>query len=233
MVDIDKAIIARYKHDGKEFEILVDCDKALELREGKEINIEDVLATRDIYSDTRAAKHASENDIREVFETNDPLKVAEIIIKKGEIQLTAEHKRRLKDEKTKQIVYLIHKNAINPQTDTPHPPQRIENAMDEAKVKVDEFLPAEKQMQDVVKKISSILPIKIETREISIRVPAEFAGKAYAPLKQFGRYLRDQWDNDGSLVLHIEIPAGLQEELTNTVNKLTQGQAEITIEKKI
>jgi len=233
MVDIDKAIIARYKHGGKEFEILVDCDKALEFKEGKEVNIEDVLATRDVYSDTRAAKHASENDLKQVFETDDPLKVAKIIIQKGEIQLTAEHKRKLKDVKTKQIVNLIHRNAINPQTDTPHPPQRIEDAMDEAKVKVDEFLPAEKQMQDIVSKISTILPIKIEKREISVRIPAEFAGKAYTPLKQFGTLIKDQWENDGSLVLHIEIPAGLQEELTNIVNKLTQGQAEITIEKKI
>ena len=35
MVDVDKSVIARYKTQGKNFEILVDCDKALAYREGK------------------------------------------------------------------------------------------------------------------------------------------------------------------------------------------------------
>ena len=30
MISVDKAVIARYRKDGKDFEILVDCEKAME-----------------------------------------------------------------------------------------------------------------------------------------------------------------------------------------------------------
>ncbi len=232
MVDVDKSVKARYIKGEEKFEILVDCDKALDFKTGKDVAIEDVLATQDIYSDTRAAKLASENELLQVFETQDPLKVAEIILKKGEIQLTAEHKRKLIEEKRKRIIDLIKRNTINPQTETPHPPERINDAMNEAKVRVDEFLPAEQQMENIVRKISAIIPIKIEMREISITIPVEFAGKAYSPLKQIGKILKDEWKNDGSVELILKIPAGLQEELINTANKITQGHAEFIILKK-
>ena len=53
MGDLDKAVIAKLKIRENNFEILVDCEKALELRSGKKVDIEDVLATRDIFSDVK------------------------------------------------------------------------------------------------------------------------------------------------------------------------------------
>ena len=34
---------------------------------------------------------------------------------------------------------MIHRNAVDPKTGLPHPPQRIESAMEEAKIHVDEI----------------------------------------------------------------------------------------------
>ena len=70
-------------------------------------------------------------------------------IKNGEIQLTTEYKNKLRDQKRKQIVNLISRNAVDPSNNLPHPPQRIENALNEAKVKIDEFHTAEEPLGTV------------------------------------------------------------------------------------
>ena len=53
MVTVDQAIIARLKTRGQEFEILVDCNNALALKEGKNIDMRDILAAMRIFSDAK------------------------------------------------------------------------------------------------------------------------------------------------------------------------------------
>src|SRR3990167_7452032 len=132
MVDVDKAIVAKLKLKGINFEILVDCDKALEYRAGRLKDLDNVLATQDIFNYVKKGLHAS--FLKETFGTDDKRKIAERIIKEGEIQLTTEHKNKLRVELKKRIVSLISRNAINPRTGLPHPPVRIEAAIDEARV---------------------------------------------------------------------------------------------------
>ena len=158
MVDVNKSILARLKVKDKLFEILVDCDKALLFRQGK-CPIEDAIASDQAFKNHRLSEKASEHDIMNVFGTMDHLKVAAEIIRKGEVQLTTEHKNRLIEEKRKQIINLIHRNTINTQNNLPHPPQRIETAMKDGKVRIDEFKPAEDQIQSIVRQLTSILPI--------------------------------------------------------------------------
>lgn len=228
MVDVNKSILARLKVKDKLFEVLVDCDKALEFRKGK-CPIEEVLASDQIFKNHRLSEKASEHDIKAIFNTIDPLRVASEIIMKGEVQLTTEHKKRLLDEKKNRIIELIHKNAINTQNNLPHPQQRIESAMHESKIKIDEFKPAEDQVQSIVKELAKILPIKIETRTLQVVIPAEFAVKSFHSLKKYSKILTEQWKTNGSLLADLEIPAGMQEELENELNKISHGNVDIRI----
>jgi len=229
MVDIDKAIIARLEKAGEVFEILVDCDLAMNFKAGKDVSLNDVLASEDIYSDAKQAEHASEHVMQKVFGTEDTTKIAEEILKKGEVQLTAEYKNKLREQKRKKIVNIINHNGVDPKTGNPHPAQRIELAMDEAKVKIDEFKSAEEQVQTILHQINAIIPIKFEVRELSIKIPAQFAGPAYGPVKKFGKILRDDWQSDGSLIMVLEIPAGMQEDLEDELNRLTHGEIEFRV----
>ncbi len=228
MVDVNKSVLARIKIKDKLFEILVDCDKAIAFKKGL-CPVGDALASDQIFKNHRLSEKASEHDVLAVFGTADHLKVAAEIIKKGEVQLTTEHRNRLLDDKKKQIINLMHRNAVNPQNNLPHPITRIEAAINEAKLKIDEFKSAEDQLKDVARAITAILPIKIETRTLEIIMPAEYAAKSFHALKTYGKLLNEQWKNDGSLLASLEIPAGMQEELENELNKISHGNVEIKI----
>ena len=227
MVNVDDAIIAKLKKGENVFEILVDCEKALEFRSGKEIDIDDVLATNDIFRDVKNGEHAS--NLMKSFKTEDKKEIAKIIIREGEIQLTSEYKKKLRDEKRKQIVNNIHRNAVDPNTGLPHPPQRIEMVLEEAKINIDEFKPIEEQLKNILPKLRVLLPLKYEIREIALKIPGTYAGKCSSVLRQYGKLLKDEWQNDGSLVAVVEIPAGLQEELFDKLNNLAHGEVESKI----
>jgi len=226
MVDVDKAVIARIKKEGKHFEILVDCDKALAFKEGK-ATLDDALATEEIYEDVKKGTRASQ--LKKFFGTEDNRAIAKIIIEEGEVQLTAEHLRKLREEKRKQIIYLIHRNAVDPKTNIPHPVVRIENALEEAKVNIDHNKSAEAQVQQVVTKIREILPIKYEIREIALKIPAQFAGRSFSILKQFGKVNQSEYDNTGNLLAVMEVPAGMQNDLFDQLNKICHGSVESKI----
>ena len=229
MVNLEKAVIARLKTQGKNFEILVDCDKALELKEGKPVSMNDVLAADDIYKDAKKGEHASENDLKSIFQGKDYTGIAEEIIKRGEVQLTADYKARLREEKRKKIIDIIHRNAIDSKTGLPHPPQRIEAAMNEAKVKINEAKKAEEQIEEILDRLKPIIPIKFETKKIQVTIPAQFAGRSYNILRAYGSTSNEKWLNDGSLMIIIELPAGLQEEFFSKLNNLTHGDIDTKI----
>jgi len=225
MIDINKAIIARLKKGSEVFEVLVDCDMAMDFREGK-CEIGEVLASEVIYKDAKKGEKASENEMENLFETKDSKLIAEKIVKDGEIHLTTEHRSKLREEKRKKIIELIHRNAVDSKTGLPHPPNRLEAAMEEAKVGIDEFKRAEAQVEDVLEKLRSVLPIKFVLKEIEVKVPAKFSSSSYGVVKQFGKILKENWGNDGSLALEVEIPGGLQEEFFDKLNNLTHGDVE-------
>ena len=211
------------------FEILVDPELALEFKQGKLIKLEEALAYPAVYKDARSSEVASEKDMQKLFGTTDVYKIAEKIIKQGEIQLTTEQKRRMVEQKKVQVANLIAKKAINPQTNTPHPPQRILNAIEQVGISIDPFVDAELQVDKVLKGIKHLLPIKFQKILAQIKVPSQFAGKAYAVIKGSGTLKQEQWLGDGSLQVSVEMFAGVQEDLMKKLADITHGQADFKI----
>lgn len=220
---------AKLKTHGQNFEIVVDPDLAISHKQGKEVDIREVLHAEDIFSDANKGLHASEKDMKKIFGTSDTLQVAEKILSNGEIQLTAEYRDRIRAEKLKRILNIIHKNGIDPKTKLPHPVQRLENAFNEAKIHIDEFKKAEDQVNEIVKRLTPILPIRFAKKEIQLIVPAEHAAKLYGHVTKFGEIKKEQWMNDGSWFAVVVIPAGLQNEFFDELNKETHGNIDTKI----
>ncbi len=231
MVSVEDAVIARVTRDHNHFEILVDPEKALRFKKGEDISIDTILAVRDVFKDARKGERVPEDDLEKVFQTTDINKIAAQIMKEGDIQLTTEQRRRFIQEKRKQIADIISKQGVNPQTKLPHPVQRILNAMDEAKIAIDPFKPAEEQVKNVVSDLQSILPISIERIEIALRVPIQYAGKASSVVRNLAPVKKEEWKSDAWIAV-IEIPAGMQANIYSKLNELTSGQVEVKVVKK-
>jgi len=233
VVDIDKAVIARLRSSGQKFEILVDSDKALEFRRGEKIKMDEILAYPAIYRDARSTDVVSDQDLQKVFGTTDIFKVAEKIIKNGELQLTTEQKRGMIEQKKNQIATMISKKGINPQTNAPHPLLRIMNAIEKSGVNINPFVDAESQVDGVLKEIKVLLPIKFQKIVFQIKIPSQFSGKSYSILKKYGAISQEKWLGDGSLQVNIEVLAGMQNEFFQKISSLTHGNFESKVLKRV
>ncbi|MGB2841930.1 MAG: ribosome assembly factor SBDS [Halobacteriota archaeon] len=230
MVSLDKAVIARYKHGKKIFEALIDPEKVDSIRSGAEEEIEDALAVDEIFEDASKGEKATEEDLMAVFSTTDVEEIAKRILKEGEVQLTAEQRRKKVEEKKNMVIERICRISINPQTNTPHPAQRIEIAMKEAKVHIDPFKSVDELVSETVKAIRPIIPIKIEEIQIAIKIPAAYTGRVYE-LKNNYEVTKEEWQEDGSFIALLRVPAGMRDELFSFLNAITKGEVQTKVVK--
>lgn len=230
-IGVDKAVVGRLTVHGQKFEILVDPDKALEFKKGTKVDLRDVLAYPVIYKDAGTTEEIPRADLQKSFGTTDSLRVAEKIIRDGEIQLTTEQRRRMTEQKKTQIAAIISKKGINPQTNTPHPQQRILTVMDQVGAMVDPFADAESQVDSIVKSIRAIIPIKFEKLLLQVRIPPQHSGKAFPTLKS-ATLKNEQWLNDGTLQAEVEVLAGVQEEFLQKLASATKGEYESKVLKR-
>ncbi len=231
MISLDEAVTARLESHGARFEVLVDPDAALAMKRGEfEGELEDVIAARDVFENASRGDRPAESDLEDVFDTTDPMEIIPEVIDRGEIQITAEQRREMQEKKHKNLINKIARNAVNPQMDdAPHPPERIENALEEAGFDVDPMEPVENQVEDALEALRPIIPIRFEEVTVAVQVPPDYAGSAQAQIRQFGELEREEWQADGSWIGVLTFPAGLQNDFYDLVNEHTSGEAETRI----
>ena len=231
MVSVEEAVIARITKQGITFEILVDPEKALEFKRGKPYSIENILAVNQVFNDARKGEKVSSEDLKKGFQSTDIFGIAATIIKEGEVQLTTEQRRSLVEAKRTEIANIISKQGVDPKTHTPHPPQRILNAMSGVHIDIDPFRPAKDQVPQIINKLQPIIPISFEKITLGIKIPAENAGKVSHAIRELGSIEKEEWSSTSWLVM-LTISAGLQTALYDKINSLTAGKAEVKILKR-
>ena len=229
MVSLDEAVIARLKKGEEHFEVLVDPDAASDLIDGKEINILQNLAIDAIFKDSKKGTHASAENLKKSFGTDNLEEIAKMIILKGDIQLTTEQRHRMQKNKRNRIIDMIVRNAMDPKTKSPHPRQRIELAMEQAGVHIDPFKSVNEQVKIVIDALRPIIPISIEQVRISVKIPAEFIGRAYGVARNFGVLEREDWQSDGSWIGIVRLAAGMQTDFYDKLNDVTKGNVSTKI----
>ena len=160
---MDKPSVVRFAVEGEKFEILVKPDPALDFKLGKKKDMSAILISEEIYSDSNKGTRASTEKLMKAFKTTDPTAIATIILQKGDLNLTTDQRRKMVSEKRKQIVEFIAKNFVDPRSNLPHPPLRIEQAMDDARVSVDPFKNVDEQTKEIVEQLRSIIPLSQKT----------------------------------------------------------------------
>ena len=229
MVSLEDAVIARLESGGHRFEILIDPNEAQSYKEGDEIDWEDSIAVDGVWADSAKGERSPENILDEFFGSSDLIEIYKKILTEGTIQLTSEQKKEMIDNKRKQILSHIVANAMNPQTGGAHPPQRIENAIVEAKYNFDPVRSVEKQVEDIVRKIRPLIPISFEKVKAAVKIPAIHVGKCYGQISGLGTIENEEYQSDGSWIGIVKMSAASYNELENLLGAVTKGSAELKI----
>jgi ribosome maturation protein SDO1 len=225
-MDTSDAIKVRYK----DYEIMVEPDLAKEAKlEGKDHDIQRLLFVQEVFKDADKGERASADDLDEDFGTRQVMEAADEIFERGEMQLTTDQKREMRQDKYKQVVNMIARRAMDPKTGNPHPPQRVENALEEAGFNADAMEDVEAQFEDAIEKIRPIIPVSLEKKTVAIRIPNDKAGKAYDLLKRKADIKDEEWGNE-YFMARVTMPAGVLTELMEELQEMTGGQVQMSEE---
>jgi ribosome maturation protein SDO1 len=223
--------VVRFSFEGEKFEILVKPDPALDYKLGKRKEISGVLVSDEIYTDSGKGTRASSEKLLKAFKTEDPTEIAQKILQKGDLNLTTDQRRKMIDEKRKQIISYIAKTFVDPRSHLPHPPLRIEQAMKDGRVSIDPQKNVDEQVKDIVEKLRGIIPLKSENLDLEIIIPAQYAAQSYSVLKSTGTLKREDWLANGSLKAILEIPAAARPNVIDRLGSITKGTATVEVVK--
>ena len=221
--------LVKYSFEGEKFEIMVKPDPALDYKLGKKKDISAVLVSDEIYTDSGKGTRPSAEKLLKAFNTEDQSLIAEIIMQKGDLNLTTDQRRKMIEEKRKQIVHFIAKTYVDPKSHLPHPPLRIEQAMKDGRVSIDPQKNVDEQVKEIVDKLRSIIALKSENLQLEIVIPAQFASQSYAVLKSVGSLKKEEWQNNGSLKAILEIPAAARPNVIDRLGSITKGSATVEV----
>ena len=228
---MDKVTVVKYSYEAEKFEILVKPDPAFDYKLGKISEISKILVSDEIYTNSGKGTRASNELLLKVFKTDDTTKIAEIMMQKGELNLTTEQRKKMTSDKRKQIVTFISKTYVDPKTHLPHPPLRIEQAMTDGRVSVDPFKNPDEQIKDIVEKLRPIIPLKTENLTLEISVPVQYVAQSYTVLKSTGSLKKEDWQPNGSLKAILEIPAAARPNVIDRLGAITKGTANVEVQK--
>jgi ribosome maturation protein SDO1 len=161
------------------------------------------------------------------FKTTDSSDVAKQILARGELNLTTDQRRKMVEEKTRQIVQFINRSFVDPKTHLPHPVVRIEAAMEEVRVPIDPFKKVEDQAKTLVDALRKILPLRSETAKLTVTVPPQFAAQSYSVLKSTGDLRSEEWLADGSLKAVLDMNASIRGQFLDRLGAVTKGSAQV------
>jgi ribosome maturation protein SDO1 len=227
--EASKYTVVRLTEGGDNFEILVNPDAALSFKQGRNVEPSQVIVADEVFADEHKGLRVGAEKLRKHFETDDEAKAALEILKRGELLLTQEQRKRLTEEKRKAVIAIISKNFVDPKTMLPHPPMRIEQAMQEERVNIDPFQDANEQTKLVIEKLRTVLPLKSEKVKLLVKVSAQYSGQTIGILKNFGEIHKEEWGADGTLSAIVEIPAGGQPGLLDRLGSTTKGAAQVSL----
>ena len=211
--------IARLKQGKKHFEIIVDLDKALSFKKGN-TSSQDFLEADRIFTDSKKGENASTSDLKEAFGTEDVNSISEKIVKNGEVLVTQEHRDEEAEKRFKQVVDFLSSNAIDPQSGNPITPERIKSALGEANVNIKKEK-VESQIKDILDKLSTVIPIRIQTKKVKLTIPAAYSGQVYGIINEYKE--EEKWLDDGSSEVVVNIPSGIIMDFYDKLNSITHG----------
>lgn len=214
--------VARLRSGKLIFETMVDLEKAMKFRKGEPVGINEVIRDTSIYTDQKKGMKAGHAEMEQAFGTTEFESIVEQIVKRGDIEVTQEFRDEALENRKKQVVDFLVRNAVDAQSGRPFTPDTIESALKESGAKI-ENKNVDQQLSRIVEGLKRVLPLKIETKRLKVIIPAMHTGKAYGLLTDYKE--KEEWLGNGDLQVILNIPVGIQMDFYDKLNGVTHGSA--------
>lgn len=222
MVSLDDAVLARFEYGGKRFEILIDPTLVETFRDNPEsVELDEILATDEVWIDARGGERPTSEQLVNAFGSDELFVCVHKILTKGSIQLTTDQRKKRVSDMRVAIIHRISSTAIDPRSKMPHPPSRIETALDECRYSIDPFLSIDRQVNDAIKLMRPLIPLKFATARLAFRIPGVEYGSVQSILREL--MIKEEWLPNGDWACVVEVPAGSKIDLMGDIAKRSNG----------
>jgi ribosome maturation protein SDO1 len=228
-IDLKGKSIVRYEKHGRRYELLVNPEPAWLFIQGEEVEIDDIFEVYIVYENISRGVKATQDDLNVAFEGLTEREIAVKILKEGKLQLTINQRNEIQKDKRVEIVEFIHIHCINPRENTPIPKDRIENAILDLGVNISYKDDAKSQALEVIDLLKPIMPIRLESVKLAIKIPPSYTGSLYGYLISAGNLVQEEWLSDGSLAVVVNIPSGTQADFLEQITSKTKGKAQVKV----
>lgn len=167
--------LVRYKVGGKRFEIACYRNKVLDWRNKLEKDINEVLQSDAVYLNVSRGTLANRKELKAAFGTEDLKQVIQIILDKGQLQVSKKEREQEMVNKFQEIATIIADKCINSSTRRPFTVELIEQSMRDLHVNVRPKKSAKQQALDVIQLLQKSLPISRARMRVRVECPARQA----------------------------------------------------------
>ena len=182
---VEDKVIAKLQIKDKRFEIWVDCDKAMDIKNGKSNDIESALLVDKVFKDAKKGEVAG--NLKDHLKTDDVYQAALKIIKEGEVQVSAAYREKQIGALKNRIIDEIVSTAIDATNNLPIPRKRIELALEQVHYNFDLKKPEKMQVEELIGKLKSILPLKIGEFSYIAEADPQYSSVVLSAVKRFAK----------------------------------------------
>jgi len=174
-VRLTNVAVVRINFHGKRFEVACYRNKILNYRQGIETDLSEVLQTDRVFTNVSKGLFAPSKDLQVAFDTTDQEAVCQIILQKGQIQVSDMERNATYENTAREVANMLATKCVHPMTNRSYTTSQIRNAMKEAEISIQptSARSVKQQFLDCVKTIQDkgVLEIQRAKMELGIVIP--------------------------------------------------------------
>jgi ribosome maturation protein SDO1 len=224
---MSKIQVVKYKKGKNSFEIITKPGSVKLFLAGK-LGWDKVLAADAIFTNYSKANLARNSDLKAVFGTDDINKCAEIMVREGDSQVSADERKQDIEACRRQILEYLHKSFVD-QAGGIYPIPRLELILQEAKIRIDPTVSVHKQAEDVIKKMLGKAVFKKNSTDYTITVPKQYVKQCSTIVYRFSPSVHKEMRGTEGTSWKISLTIADFDLFTVEMNKITEGNYTVVV----
>jgi ribosome maturation protein SDO1 len=129
-VRLTNVAVVKYHYKGKRFEVACYKNKIVDYRAGLETDLSEVLQSERIFVNVGKGEFANSTDLQRIFGTKDEIRIAKIILEKGNsVHVSDLERNQLLEQTIQKIAVWLSENCIHPGTGRPYTVHQMKHAL--------------------------------------------------------------------------------------------------------